>query len=229
MSFKENKITLLNYNPFTVLIPTETRTYILDPCYDYNIPTLINVSFSDVEYMNSHSEIFRNGMVFFKKEQQEEVYKELSIFDWENILTNKEIENILLNPTMDGLQKLLNIKDDPTFGRIYSVLVRLKNSNTYDLSSRVIKVIEARQKELHRGTLKTNIMLQERVTKPVNVTEDVDSLKEQNKTMAEQLANMQKMMAELLEKKTDSSEKKVVEVAEDKPNKKAGRPPKATK
>lgn len=228
MSLKDNKVTLLNYNPFIVSVPTETRTYMLDPCYDYDVPTLVNVSFSDVEYVNSRSNAFRTGLLFFKPEQQEELYKELSIFDWKNIITNKEIENILMNPSMEGLQKILDIKDEITFERVYCILVHLENSNV-DLSNRVIKVIDARQKEFKRGKIKTEIVLQERVTKSVNMTDDVDSLKKQNETMAKQLENMQIMMAELLGKKTDNSEKKVVEVAENKSVKKAGRPPKTTK
>lgn len=225
MSLKENKVTLLNYNPFIVSVPTETRTYMLDPCYDYNVPTLANVSFLDVEYVNSHSNAFRTGLVFFKPEQQEEIYKELSIFDWKNILTNKEIEDILLSPTMKGLQRILDIKDEATFERIYCILVHLENSNV-DLSNRVIKVIDARQKEFKRGIIKTNIVLQERVTKPVNVTEDVSNLKEQNENMSKELEEMKKMMSELVAKQSKTNDKleSKVEVAEDKTVKKAGRP-----
>lgn len=226
MALKDNKITLLNYNPFTVIIPSETRTYVLDPCYDYNIPKLINVSHSDVEYMNSHSDVFRNGTVFFEKDKQEEIYKDLSIFDWKDILTNQAIENILLSPTLDGLQRLIDVKDDPTFNRIYSILVHLKNSNRYDLSSRVIKVIEARRKELHRGIYTTQIVLQERTIKPNSTSDDVNALKKQ-------IANMQKMMSEMLAKQDNSTEKTSDDVTDKysvkKPAKRAGRPPKATK
>lgn len=228
MSLKDNKVTLLNYNPFIVSVPTETRTYMLDPCYDYNVPTLVNVSFLDVEYVNSRSNAFRTGLLFFKSEQQEELYKELSIFDWKNIITNKEIENVLMNPSMEGLQRILDIKDEVTFERVYCILVHLENSNV-DLSNRVIKVIDARQKEFKRGKIKTEIVLQERVTKSVNVTDDVDSLKKQNETMAKQLENMQTMMAELVAKQSVTNVESKIEVAEDKSVKKAGRPPKTTK
>jgi hypothetical protein len=210
MSFRDDKIALLNYNPFAVHAVTETRTYVIDPCLNENIPTFVNVSFSDVEYINSQSNAFRTGLLFFKDNQKEEIYKELSIFDWKDILTNKEIKDIMLNPTMDGLKKLLNVKDVVTFDRIYAILVSLQNSNSYDLSNRVIKVIEARQKEIRRKIFNTQIILQERDTAPAKKLEDVSELKAQNAEMAKKLEDMQNMMAEFM--KAQQSNKKTSDV-----------------
>jgi len=210
MSFRDDKIALLNYNPFAVHAVTETRTYVIDPCLNENIPTFVNVSFSDVEYINSQSNAFRTGLLFFKDNQKEEIYKELSIFDWKDILTNKEIKDIMLNPTMDGLKKLLNVKDVVTFDRIYATLVSLQNSNSYDLSNRVIKVIEARQKEIRRRMFNTQIILQERDTAPAKKSEDVSELKAQNAEMAKKLEDMQNMMAEFM--KAQQSNKKTSDV-----------------
>jgi len=206
MSFRDDKITLLNYNPFAVHAVTETRTYVIDACIDENNPTFVNVSFSDIEYINSHSNAFRTGLLFFKDSQKEEIYKELSIFDWKNILTNKDIKEILLNPTMAGLKRLLAVKDVVTFDRIYSILISLQNSNSYDISNRVIKVIETRQKEIRRKIFNTEIVLQERDTTPVQKQEDVNELKAQNKEMSKKLEEMQMMMAELI-KSQQSTEK----------------------
>jgi len=188
----DNKIVVLNYNEFKVIAPTSTRTYKLEPAQD-GVPTLDNLPFSDIEYINSHSNAFRTGLLFFKKEQQEEIYKELKIFDWENILTNKDIENILLHPTIEGLQKIIDITDDVTFERVRGLLIKIKNSNEFDLSHRVIRLVEDRHKELQRRITKSQIEIRQRdATNPNTInSEEVDSLKSQ-------LAEMQKMMAEMI-------------------------------
>ena len=157
-------------------------------------------------FRSSHSNAFRTGLLFFKDSQKEEIYKELSIFDWKNILTNKDIKENLLNPTMAGLKRLLAVKDVVTFDRIYSILISLQNSNSYDISNRVIKVIETRQKEIRRKIFNTEIVLQERDTTPVQKQEDVNELKAQNKEMSKKLEEMQMMMAELI-KSQQSTEK----------------------
>lgn len=202
MSYKEDKITLLNYNPFIVTVPTETHTYVLDPCYDYSIPTLINVSFADVEYINSHSGAFRTGLLRFKSDVEAELYKELSIFNWQNIITNQEIQDILLHPTIDGLHKLLDVQDKSTFDRMYCILVSLKNSDV-DLSNRVIKVINARQKEFKRGIRKTNIVLRKCVVEPTQSYETV--LKKQNQQLTKQLADMQAKLDTLSKDKSTTT------------------------
>ena len=187
----DNKITVLNYNEFYVISPASTRTYTFEPA-DEGIPTLDTLPFSDIEFINSHSNAFRTGLLFFKEDHQEEVYKELKIFDWKDILTNQQIEDILLNPTIEGLQKIINITDDTTFERVRGILVKIKNSNSYDLSNRVINVIEARHKEIQRRIMKTQIVLQARDVKTNNIgSEEVDSLKTQ-------LAEMQAMMAQMM-------------------------------
>ena len=148
----------------------------------------------------------------------------MKIFDWKDILTNKEIEDILLNPTLEGLQKLINISDDSTFERVRGILVKIKNSNSYDLSNRVINVIEARHKELQRRIAKTQIVLQPR---------DVSSSKIENeevKDLKTQLAEMQKMMAQMMANQnaqvnTTAEDKVENKVEVETPvNKPAGRP-----
>ena len=219
----DNKITVLNYNEFYVISPASTRTYTFEPA-DEGVPTLDTLPFSDIEFINSHSNAFRTGLLFFKEDQQEEIYKELKIFDWKDILTNQQIEDILLNPTIEGLQKIINITDDTTFERVRGILVKIKNSNSYDLSNRVINVIEARHKEIQRRIMKTQIVLQARDVKTNNIgSEEVDSLKTQ---LAEMQAMMAQMMANQNSQVNTTVENKIEnKVEEETPAKKsAGRP-----
>ena len=202
MSFEDNKVTLLNYNPFTVCVPTETRTYTFSPCYDYGRPTIVNVSFPDVEYINSRSNAFRNGLLFFLPEKQESIYKVLSIFDWKNILTNQEIEQIMLNPTVDGIKKLISVKDVSVFDRVYSIMTYLSNSEV-DLSNRVIRVIRARHRELKRGIFNTQIEVQENILDTKK--ENVDALKKQNELLMNELKELKKQVSALTTSKRNTT------------------------
>lgn len=213
----DSKITVLNYNEFYVISPTSTRTYTFEPSTE-GVPTLDALPFSDIEFINSHSNAFRTGLLFFKEDQQEEVYKELKIFDWKDILTNEEIKSILLNPTIEGLQQIIDITDDVTFERVRGLLVNIKNSNSYDLSNRVINVIEARHKEIQRRIMKSQIVLQIKDVKTDKInSEEVDSLKVQ-------LAQMQTMMAQMMANQTANTPTTVEPVTEVAVKKAARRP-----
>jgi len=79
MSIRDKAITLQNYNPFTVFIPTQTgRTFKLEPCVE-DIPTLVTVQFSDCEYVNGQSSAFRTGLLIPKlnEEENKEFYEAL--------------------------------------------------------------------------------------------------------------------------------------------------------
>jgi len=190
-------ITVLNYNEFTLMIPTPHRTHVLDPSDD-GVPTRATLSYSDVEFVNSQSNAFRTGLLFFKPEQQEEIYNALGIFEWKGILSNTDIQDMLLKPSVEKLNKLLGIKDNMTFGRIRGMMIKLKNSGRYDLSYKVINLIESRHKELQRNIYNTEIKL-----RPMDVamdsidSEEVISLKEKNEVMENQLKEMQKTIDQL--------------------------------
>ena len=78
------------------------------------------------KYINSNTNGIKTGLIRFEKDKEEEIYKELGI-NPDTIIKNEDIENILLNPTEDGLDKLISIKDDSIIKRIKCIFVRLKN------------------------------------------------------------------------------------------------------
>ena len=71
----------------------------------------------EIRYANNFN-AFRNGMLFFEESKAEDVYNILGIKDWKNILTNKDIREIILHPTYEGLEKLIAIKDSAMFERV---------------------------------------------------------------------------------------------------------------
>ena len=217
MSIKENvSIPVLNYNESNVCIPTNISTHILPPAVD-GVPSVDYLSFAEINYVNGISDCFRTGMVRFDDNDKEEVYSALNIANWENILTNDEIRDILLNPTIDGLQRIIDVTNRSIFDRIRTIFVSLKENTDNDISNRVIKIMETREQEFKRGVYKTQIVLKPKDVseKPVS-NDEINAIKEQNAMLMAQLAEMQKMIASL---KSDKSETPNTETT-----KKVGRP-----
>ena len=217
MSIKENvSIPVLNYNESNVCIPTNISTHILPPAVD-GVPSVDYLSFAEINYVNGISDCFRTGMVRFDDNDKEEVYSALNIANWENILTNDEIRDILLNPTIDGLQRIIDVTNRSIFDRIRTIFVSLKENTDNDISNRVIKIMETREQEFKRGVYKTQIVLKPKDIPEKSVSNDeINAIKEQNAMLMEQLAEMQKMIASL---KNDKSETPNTEIT-----KKVGRP-----
>ena len=211
MNIKENiSIPVYNYNECYVFIPTEMMTHTLEPCRE-NIPTVDHLSASEILYVNGISDCFRTGLVQFADEDKEEIFTELLKFsEWKSILTNKDIEDLLLNPTMEGLQEIIDIRNPSVFDRIRSIFTRIKENYEDDLSNRVIKIIEARYLEFKRGILKSAIEIKLKDTKKAETSaEEINAIKEQNVILMAQLEEMKKMI--MIQTKTPVEEKEIKE------------------
>lgn len=222
-------INVLNYNSSTVVISTKHDSYAIEPAIDSDNPTILPLTLDEILYANANSMAFKSGILRFPEDIEKEMYEDyLRIPNWESLLTIKQIENIILHPTMEGLTKLVSVKDSGIFDRIRGVFIRLKNTTNDDISLRVEKIIEARGNELRNGIRNTQIVIKARDAVSSVSTDEVDGLKKQNEVLQNQLNEMQAMMAEFLasQKKVNEnaveSEKSVVE-------KKPGRPAKTTK
>lgn len=224
MSIRDKTITLQNYNPFTVFIPTQFgRTFKLDPCID-NIPTLVTIQFNDCEYVNGQSSAFRTGLLIPKlnEEEKKEFYETLNIYNYEDILTNDKIEKILKTPTIEGLTKILEIEDNSLFERVRTILIKLKNLNGFNISMKVIDLVDKRYAELKRGIRKTNYIIQDsHINNEIIGSETLEQLKEQkakNEQLERELNELKANMAKLMQSQINSTETEVNE------KKSAGRP-----
>ena len=232
MAIKDMKtINVLNYNQNIVIVSTKHDSYTIEPAINSENPTSLPLSLDEILYINGNSAAFKTGILRFPKEIEKEMYEDyLRIPNWEDLLTIQDIEKIILHPTIEGLTKIINIKDTGMFDRVRGVFVRLKNTNDDDISLRVEKIIQARLDELRRGVRNTEIIIKAKDTVAPIATEEVDELKEQNKLLQEQMANMQKMMEQMMSMQnntTPSAEKENTDKAEEKVAKKPGRPKKA--
>lgn len=230
MGVKDRKtINVLNYNQSVVVVSTRHDNYTIEPAIDSSNPTSLPLSLDEILYINGNSNAFKSGLLRFEEDIQEEMYMDfLRIPNWKDLLTVKEIEEIIINPTVDGLNKLISIKDDGVFGRVRGIFIKLKNTTNDDISLRVEKIINARSEELRRGIRNTQISIQPKDTISSVSNVEVDLLKQQNEALQQQMAQMQEMMAQMLNAKNEETTKS--DVASEEPKKtikKPGRPKKA--
>lgn len=229
---KSTIVNVLNYNENPVCIKTHLREYICPKCTDGK-PSITPLEFSEIEYLSS-SQAFQTGTLFFEEEMQKEVYEALRILDWEKILRNEDIEEILLKPSLEGLKKIIEIKNVMLFERVRGIYFSLKNTNQYDLSTRVERIVNTRYNELCNRQLKTKIILTEKDTSVAIPNSDMDNLKKQNESLQAQMFEMQKVMEQMISMQNanvdapESAKEKSEDADKDKPSaRKAGRPKKS--
>lgn len=230
MSIKNmENINVYNYSSSVIVISCRDKQYTLNPAAN-GVPSMVPLTPSEIEYFNSNSPAIRNGAVRFAKEIEEAVYYDLRITNWKDILFEDVIEDIVLHPTLDKLQKIVDVKNVAIIERVKGVLTSLKNAGE-DISTRVDKIINVRYNEISHNKMKTDIVLSPKDAVIASaVVEDVTGLKAENEAMKDKLANMEAMIAELMKNKDDIKDDGSDTEKEKTASKKAvGRPPKTDK
>lgn len=196
---KTKNYLVLNYGHSPIGISTRHENYLI-PGAEGDVPASLPLTIDEIQVINSNSPVFKVGMLRFEEKDEKDIYEELRIPNWQDILTDKAIEDILLNPDAESLQKLISIESEPYYERIRGVYMGLKSSGAA-ISLNVSNAIEARREELLRHKHTTDI----RVTANPNgqskaaSSEEVDDLKRQ-------LAEMQEMMAKMMESQVNGKE-----------------------
>lgn len=199
---------VLNYNPSAVAVRTRFESYLI-PGGTQAEPASMPFNLDEIAAINSGSNAFKIGLLWFEPEYEEEIYNELRITNWRNILTDDDIKDILLNPTMEGLQKVIDIDVDAYFERVRGIFVHLRNTGA-DISTKVETVINGRYKELVNRKRESAIRLAPVAPKenPSEMRKQVEEMKAQLSEMEElkrQLAAMQEMMAGMTPKTQEAS------------------------
>ena len=192
MDYRGKKdVRVFNECPFQVNLVGQRREYIFPPCTD-DEPTMNFVDFDEIEYAHSRGKLFTIGLLTFDESDREGMYEALGVKDWQSkVWTNKDIEDIILHPTLEKMQRVIDIKDKITFERVRGMMVRFVNEKR-DVSQNVINIINSRYKELSFGNMTTKIVIRPVDVQPTASSEEVDDLKRQ-------LAEMQAMMAKMMD------------------------------
>ena len=219
-------ITGLNYNENEVFVDSSKEHYKFNASRDGVTPTMQNIPISELQYICSNTDVIVTGWLTFDENEKDEIYTALRLPNWREILTNEDISNILTNPTMEGLQRIIDISNLTYFDRVRIVMFRLLKDGV-DISSKVKNVVDRRYEELQKRQRVSSIILNPRIGEKKVSNEQVQELSEQNAKLQEQLDEMKKMMAQFMSAQNISTtEKESEKVTEEITKKKAGRPPK---
>lgn len=219
MNFDEHRIKVLSYQPSFVSVSGRTRNVGMRGS-DGIVPTVEYFSFDDLEYMNSVSPVLRSGLLEIEDGAREEVYKRLNILP-ESCIYERDIDDMLLHPTMEGMKRIVAVTDALTMERIRGHMAKHYSV----LTQNVIKVVEKRSKEIANGVRKTTIEI-EPVAKPANMNaEQIEQMTNQIDAQNNQIAELKAMLQALLANQQPATVKEpVVETPATKVEKKPGRP-----
>lgn len=199
MSFVMEKkfIDVLNCDDNVVTISSlNGKGYTFEPGSVEN-PCVIPIPPEEIMYMNSTCSAFKNGVLRFRPEEQNEIFTAIGI-KGDDVMFIEDIDEAILNPTVENLQRMIDIKDGAQFERIRGRFYRMTNAGE-DLSTKVKRLIDERYKELRAGKRNSELSVVP-ATKPVdNVQAELEAAKNQlaemQKQMQAALAQMQQMMA----------------------------------
>lgn len=215
MSITESTmINVLNYSDNLVSVPSHLKLegYLFE-CASYEQPFPVPLSFAEIKLINSKSNVFREGVLFFDPEYESEVYEKLGISNWEHILTDEQIRNTILHPTKEGLEKFIRITSASMFERVRGILIMLENSGMYDISMRVKSVVQERYKELYNNKRISEIQITSTSSDESQLpTIDVEQMKNELKAQLENELReklkeelKEQFMAELAFEKNDTN------------------------
>ncbi len=195
MSLDKENILVLSYNENQICVDGARESYKFKP--SNGLEPVINIMpLSDIQYINSNTQIIKTGWLTFEDKDKAEIFKELRIRDWENILTNDDIKHILIKPTMEGLQKIIDIDNISYFDRVRIILHALIQDGV-DITTKVKNIIDTRYNELKIRQRVSSITL----TPKINTvhSDKITELEEQNKVLKDKLDQFEKKMQEFIQ------------------------------
>lgn len=172
---KQRTYMVLNYSSSPVSIITKDRGYMLEGGTREQ-PYVLPLTLDEINTANTNGFAFKYGCAFFEPEFEKAIYEELRMLNWEDILHDEQIEDIILHPTKECLEKLIAIDNEIYFGRVYGIYMGLK-SIFAEISPRVELVIEQRRDELKVNQRKTEIVLSKPIPKADTTSADIAELK----------------------------------------------------
>lgn len=220
-------IRVINKNQFGVALSTRDRNIYLEGTLVNGVPVEEYFTLAELEFINNRTPVIRDGIIEFDESEKEEVYTALKIPRWkETCIFEDEIDDMLINGTIEKMEKIVAIVNPVQIDRIFSHMQRLIKRGQVDISTRVQKVVEERRKEILRGDVNSRLRL-----RPVgNPSGDPALEKQVSEMVAEQVAKQLELMRNA--SGTNAEDKNVSEAPKDAvadeekttASKKAGRP-----
>lgn len=211
-------ISVLNYNENCVCINIAPSKSVVLEASEYGEPNVLPLTLDEIRFANNSS-IFKNGILEFPEDIEDEVYETLRI-NKGNVLKLNEIRDILISPTKEGLKRIISIKSSSDFERVRGQFFKLKHEG-YKLTLDIADLIARRYKELVNNQTVSKIII-----------DDADVVNNDKTRVAElekEIAEMKKLLeiAVNSNKKEPAKEQEVtVKKADVQEKKSPGRPKK---
>lgn len=177
MALEEKTYLLCNHTPSKIIVALRDGSSAIIEGGSNENPSTYPFTLSELQYINNSSQVLKIGQLRPAKDCEEFIYNELRIQSWKDILTNEQIEDIILNPTNKKLEKIISIKDPNYFERVYGIFIGLRNANA-PITANTINVIVARYREHLAHKRDSEIVLKVTET-PSNSNKEVEDLKKQ--------------------------------------------------
>lgn len=192
MNYKaDTPVKVFNHSISSINLPGQFREYYLEG--SRGVPTVLTMPFSDVEYINSRTPVFRNGRVQFDENERDGIYHALYLDNWKDtVLFDEEIDRIIRENDMDAAARFVKIADVAEIHRVRSHMVALQNDDGAEISNRMIDIINQRYDEINRGVRNSEINLG-KAKERAKQDEDprITAMMEQMAALQAQLAAMQ--------------------------------------
>lgn len=192
-------ISVLNYNENCVCINIAPSKSVVLEASEYGEPNVLPLTLDEIRFANNSS-IFKNGILEFPEDIEDEVYETLRI-NKGDVLKLNEIRDILISPTKEGLKRIISIKSSSDFERVRGQFFKLKHEG-YKLTLDIADLIARRYKELVNNQTVSKIIIDDADV----VTNDKTRVAELEKEIAE--------MKKLLEIAVNSNKKEPVKEQE---------------
>lgn len=203
MNYKaDTPVKVFNHSISSINLPGQFREYYLEG--SRGVPTVLTMPFSDVEYINSRTPVFRNGRVQFDENERDDIYHALYLDNWKDtVLFDEEIDRIIRENDMDAAARFVKIADVAEIHRVRSHMVALQNDDSAEISNRMIDIINQRYDEINRGIRNSEINLG-KAKERAKQDEDprITAMMEQMAALQAQLAAMQTAPAPAPKKQT---------------------------
>lgn len=211
-------ISVLNYNENCVCINIAPSKSVVLEASEYGEPNVLPLTLDEIRFANNSS-IFKNGILEFPEDIEDEVYETLRI-NKGDVLKLNEIRDVLISPTKEGLKRIISIKSSSDFERVRGQFFKLKHEG-YKLTLDIADLIARRYKELVNNQTVSKIII-----------DDADVVNNDKTRVAElekEIAEMKKLLeiAVNSNKKEPAKEQEVtVKKADVQEKKSPGRPKK---
>lgn len=149
-------ISVLNYNENCVCINIAPSKSVVLEASEYGEPNVLPLTLDEIRFANNSS-IFKNGILEFPEDIEDEVYKTLRI-NKGDVLKLNEIRDILISPTKEGLKRIISIKSSSDFERVRGQFFKLKHEG-YKLTLDIADLIARRYKELVNNQTVSKIII----------------------------------------------------------------------